>query len=101
MDITDIEIAEDGRALVMRTGGRCRRLGAGLLWSECPSAQGRVRRLRGAHTAPHALAIVSIRGIGAYGVNIAFSDGHDRGIYPWGYLAALAARPQPDDFLSD
>jgi DUF971 family protein len=24
------------------------------------------------------------------GLNLAFSDGHDRGIYPWSYLRALA-----------
>nr|WP_234825174.1 gamma-butyrobetaine hydroxylase-like domain-containing protein [Cupriavidus necator] len=24
-----------------------------------------------------------------YGVQIVFSDGHDRGIYPWRYLQAL------------
>lgn len=101
MDIADLEIAEDGRALVVRADGHRRRLGADLLWSECPSAAGRVRRLRGHLETPRALAIVSVREIGAYGVNIAFSDGHDRGIYPWGYLAALAQRPQLDDFLTD
>lgn len=28
--------------------------------------------------------------VGHYGVNLGFSDGHDRGIYPWSYLAELA-----------
>lgn len=36
------------------------------------------------------IAIVGVTDLG-YGVNIAFSDGHDRGIYPRGYLASLAA----------
>jgi DUF971 family protein len=28
--------------------------------------------------------------MGSSGVQICFSDGHDRGIYPWGYLWAIA-----------
>ena len=36
------------------------------------------------------IAIVAVNDLG-YGLNIAFSDGHDRGIYPLGYLASLAA----------
>ena len=27
--------------------------------------------------------------VGVYGVQIIFSDGHDRGIYPWSYLREL------------
>ena len=36
------------------------------------------------------IAIVGVNDLG-YGLNIAFSDGHDRGIYPKAYLASLAA----------
>jgi DUF971 family protein len=35
------------------------------------------------------IAIVGVSDLG-YGLNIAFSDGHDRGIYPKAYLASLA-----------
>jgi DUF971 family protein len=35
------------------------------------------------------IAIVGVTDLG-YGLNIAFSDGHDRGIYPRPYLANLA-----------
>ena len=31
--------------------------------------------------------------IGDYAINIAFSDGHARGIYPWVYLRKLALSP--------
>lgn len=101
MDVVSIEIADEGRALVVQgSDGRRRALSAGLLWAECPSAAGRVRRARGGHSSPPArLAIVSAGEIGTYGVNIAFSDGHDRGIYPWSYLAELAERRQLEDFL--
>ncbi len=37
------------------------------------------------------IAIVGVTDLG-YGVNIAFSDGHWRGIYPKSYLMDLAAR---------
>lgn len=47
------------------------------------------------------LKIVRVEPIGRYGVNIAFSDGHDRGIYPWVFLENLASRPAVDDFIID
>jgi DUF971 family protein len=35
--------------------------------------------------------LTDIQLIGAYAVQLSFSDGHDRGIYPWRYLRELAA----------
>ena len=35
------------------------------------------------------LAISRIDAIGSYAINIVFSDGHARGIYPWELLKAL------------
>jgi DUF971 family protein len=35
------------------------------------------------------LTIVDVRPVGTYAVNLFFSDGHDRGIYPWSMLHAL------------
>ena len=37
------------------------------------------------------IAIVDVADLG-YGLNISFSDGHNRGIYPKSYLLALATR---------
>jgi DUF971 family protein len=37
------------------------------------------------------IAIVQVAPIGDYAINIGFSDGHARGIYPWGYLLQLSA----------
>jgi DUF971 family protein len=34
--------------------------------------------------------IADVRLIGDHALNIAFSDGHNRGIYPWSYLRELA-----------
>jgi len=35
------------------------------------------------------VTIQTLSPMGHYGVNIGFSDGHGRGIYPWSYLAEL------------
>lgn len=35
------------------------------------------------------IAIERVSPIGSYGLNIGFSDGHARGIYPWAYLSKL------------
>jgi len=37
------------------------------------------------------LTIAAVEPIGAYAINIAFSDGHARGIYPWQLLRDLAS----------
>jgi DUF971 family protein len=42
------------------------------------------------------IAIVHVSPVGDYAINLAFSDGHARGIYPWAYLFALA-EPEPTD----
>ncbi|MEM9682870.1 MAG: DUF971 domain-containing protein [Pseudomonadota bacterium] len=39
---------------------------------------------------PGDLTIVAVNPIGHYALNLVFSDGHDRGIYPWGYLKEVA-----------
>ena len=37
------------------------------------------------------LTINKVEPIGNYAIRLAFSDGHDRGIFPWSYLANIAA----------
>lgn len=41
-----------------------------------------------AEPAPN-LCITDVRLVGRYAVNICFSDGYDRAIYPWSYLRQL------------
>jgi DUF971 family protein len=68
-------------------------LPAGLLWSECRSAAGIMRRLAANPPAPPAdLTIIRLAPVGDYAVNIVFSDGHARGIFPFAFLGELAAR---------
>lgn len=38
------------------------------------------------------IAIAAIHPVAAYALNIAFSDGHDRGIFPWAFLRELAGQ---------
>ncbi|WP_315837192.1 DUF971 domain-containing protein [Bradyrhizobium prioriisuperbiae] len=38
------------------------------------------------------ISITAITLMGNFGINIGFSDGHARGIYPWPYLQEIAAR---------
>ncbi|MGX5805060.1 DUF971 domain-containing protein [Bradyrhizobium sp. Arg314] len=35
------------------------------------------------------ITIVSAEAIGSYAMRLVFSDGHDRGIYPWRYLREI------------
>ncbi|MBX3626495.1 MAG: DUF971 domain-containing protein [Rhizobacter sp.] len=45
--------------------------------------------------APAGIALAQIHPIGDMGVQLVFSDGHDRGIYPWPYLHQLAMEASP------
>jgi DUF971 family protein len=38
------------------------------------------------------LRLVAFDPIGNYALRLSFSDGHDRGIYPWSYLRELASQ---------
>lgn len=60
-----------------------------VLRERCPCSMCRRLLLAGAVATPDKdIAIVDVRSMG-YGVQLVFSDGHDRGVYPWAYLAAL------------
>lgn len=70
-----------------------------LLRAQCRCAECSSLRLRSGTAlliAPQ-LRIVAIRPVGAYAVQFVFSDGHERGIYPWAFLKILdqAAPPVP------
>ncbi len=90
--IVDCEVSPDLASLSMTApDGRQIVLGAERLRLACKCAQCRRAQFddRFAASFP-GIAIVSVTDLG-YGVNISFSDGHDRGIYPKSYLAELAA----------
>ncbi len=101
MQDLDIQISNDGQRLTLGLGeGEHLEIDASTLWTHCPSALRRSRRLAGLDTAaPSGISIARVAPIGNYAINIAFSDGHDRGIYPWVLLRKLARLPKLSDFL--
>lgn len=59
------------------------------LRAACPCSACRAARLRGAiDTAPASVRVVGVN-LQGYGVQLVFSDGHGRGVYPWAYLRGL------------
>lgn len=61
------------------------------LRAACRCAYCRAASLRGSPPTPDSgVRLLRIGNMG-YGVQLAFSDGHDHGIYPYAYLAELAS----------
>jgi len=64
------------------------------LRAACPCSTCRAQRRAGIDVAViENVRLASIELVGAYALNLAFSDGHRRGIYPYDMLATLAWRP--------
>ena len=74
--------------------GRRRSWPHAALRAACPCAECRARRRAGlAVEATEAVRIAFVEPVGAYALNIGFSDGHRRGIYPFEMLGE--AKPEP------
>jgi prepilin-type processing-associated H-X9-DG protein len=86
-------VAFEGRELhVALASGRHFVLPAGRLRAACRCAHCRRAQIDGVFPGHfEAIAVAQVAPMGHYGINIAFSDGHARGIFPWSYLAELAA----------
>lgn len=87
-----ITLAADRRSLLLDWGdGRADCASAAALREACRSSRSVRARVDGwAVPAGPDLTIVDVRPVGHYAVNLVFSDGHDRGIYPWAYLREIA-----------
>ncbi|MDD1526747.1 hypothetical protein C7U92_01395 [Bradyrhizobium sp. WBOS7] len=91
--VADYEASADLAALLVRTTqDDALRVSAETLRLSCKCAHCTRARFDGRfpETFP-GIAITEIGDLG-YGLNISFSDGHDRGIYPKTYLLSLAGR---------
>ena len=97
-----VALHDSGRALVIIWIGRPPvRICAETLWAQCPSAAGRKRRMDGiTGSGDPDLRLTHVRPIGNYALNLSFSDGHDRGVYPWALLEKLAQRPTMAQFIA-
>jgi prepilin-type processing-associated H-X9-DG protein len=88
-----VSISDGQRNLrVALSNGQVVRLSAELLRLNCRCASCSRARIDGTF-GPElgGIAIAQASPMGAYGLNIAFTDGHARGIFPFAYLAELAA----------
>jgi prepilin-type processing-associated H-X9-DG protein len=82
-------ITEGGTTLLLM-GSTLQPLAARRLRAACRCAQCVRARIDGVFPSSFDdVAIERVSPIGSYGVNIGFSDGHARGIYPWAYLSQL------------
>jgi DUF971 family protein len=83
-----LELAENDGAAVAAPAERLR-LACRCAW--CTRA-----RIDGAFPARfEAVAISNVELIGGYAVRLHFSDGHDRGIFPWSFIRQIAAADAP------
>jgi DUF971 family protein len=71
--------------------GTRQRLTHASLRAQCRCADCSSRRRRGSAepAVSSQLTIINIRPVGAYAVQLVFSDGHQRGIFPWDFLRGL------------
>ena len=88
---TQIAVSDDLSFLDLTTAqGEAIRLTAGRLRSACKCAHCIRARIDGVFPERFdGIAIVQVSPIGDYAVNLAFSDGHARGIDPWPFLFGL------------
>lgn len=63
-----------------------------MLRSCCQCADCKTIRLRSQAELPTqtGIGLTEIRLVGQYGIQLIFSDGHARGIYPWPYLQTIS-----------
>jgi DUF971 family protein len=92
MQPSDIALIEHQTALAITwPDGASSRLGADVLRRASRAASEIRRQADGLELAIRSdLRVEAIEPIGNYALRLFFSDGHDRGIYPWVYLRELA-----------
>ncbi|MGR7995369.1 gamma-butyrobetaine hydroxylase-like domain-containing protein [Xanthobacter sp. ZOL 2024] len=94
----EVRLSPDRTRLTLQwADGAVSVLSAAHLRAHSPSAGARRARLAGLSTPVAAdLTVSAVHLLGGYALNLVFSDGHDRGIYPWALLKALGAEPSAE-----
>lgn len=90
-DAAPLSVELSPGTLRLRWTDRAAELDAATLRSVCRCGGCRSR----APSADPALRLADAVPVGHYAVNLIFSDGHDRGIYPWVWLRELAEEASP------
>jgi len=89
--MTPLSLQLDGSQLRVEWPDGTLSLAASHLRRHCRCAEcRRIARLDGEPGIAAGLQLEQASPVGSYGVQLQFSDGHDRGIYPWSYLRELA-----------
>lgn len=82
--------ADAGQTAIHWPDARVQKLDNALLRRSCRCADCLAAARAGLSPAPAPdLRLLRIVPVGAYAVQLVFSDGHERGIYPWRYLSTL------------
>ena len=91
---TVVLTADRARLRLTWLDGESAELRAERLRAACRCAWCTRARLDGSFAASFdSVAIDRLTPIGGYAINVHFTDGHARGIYPWTYLRQLAREP--------
>ena len=86
-----VTIGAGGRVLTLHRAATQLRFDARQLRRACRCAACTGARLSGTEIVPAAgVRLTAAAPIGGYALNLAFSDGHARGVFPFAYLAQLA-----------
>ncbi len=88
---TELRVTDEGATLeILWDDGARQALSAALLRRESRgSSEVRTRADGGTVAVADDIAMIGVDPVGRYAINIKFSDGHDRGIYPWSMLRGL------------
>lgn len=90
----EIRLSDQGRSLqILWEGGAVTRLPAAVLRRASRSAGAVRAAIDGTDVEPPAtISVTRAEPVGSYALRLSFSDGHDRGIFPWSYLRDLGTR---------
>lgn len=87
----ELKLADQHRTLAITwEDGRVSRLSAPTLRRHSRSASAVRAAVERRVLDVDAVVLTGVEPIGAYAVRLSFSDGHDRGIFPWAYLREIA-----------
>lgn len=90
---SELRLTSGGRRLeISWDESDCAKIAADSLRAASRSAGAvRAHEIGGRPVETTGVTITDIQMVGSYAVRLTFSDGHDRGIFPWRYLRDLAA----------
>jgi DUF971 family protein len=90
LEATEVRLTSERSSLevIWNTGGFSR-FGADQLRAACRCAECTHARRGGVFASAIGLVISRVDLLGSYALNLQFSDGHARGIYPWAFLYEL------------